>query len=79
MREGLLWFDNDPNRQLNDKVKQAAARYKNKLHRKPTVCYMNADEFDSKISKVGGIDLKPANHILPHHYWVGVEQDTVLG
>jgi hypothetical protein len=77
MKEGLLWFDNDPKRKLADKVKHAATCYQAKLQRKPTVCYMNADEFDSKVEVINGIYLKPAVYIQPHHYWVGVEQDRL--
>ncbi len=76
MKEGLLWFDNDPQRKLSDKVNQAAKRYRAKLRRKPTVCYINTDQFDEKINQVNGVHLKPANNIRPHYFWIGVEQKT---
>jgi len=77
MKEGLLWFDNDPQRKIADKIKQAAKRYQTRLHCKPTVCYVNAGEFDGKIDEVDGIHLKPAANIRPHYLWIGVEHDTV--
>ncbi len=77
MKEGLLWFDNDPKRKLVDKVDRAAKRYRARLRRKPTVCYVNAEEFNIEIDEINGIHLKPANHIRPHYFWIGVEQDTI--
>lgn len=73
MKEGLLWYDNDPQRKLGDKVRQAAKCYQTKLRRKPTVCYINSAEFDSNVDKIGSINLKPANNVLRHHFFVGVE------
>lgn len=73
MKEGLLWYDNDPQRKLVDKVQQAARCYQAKLRHKPTVCYINAGEFNTKIDKISGIHLKPATNVLPHHFFVGVE------
>lgn len=73
MLEGLLWFDSDPNRKIADKINRAARRYQDRLNHKPTVCYLNTQEFDEKFSEVDGILLKPKGNILPHHYLVGIE------
>jgi hypothetical protein len=73
MQEGLLWFDNDPKRKLADKVKRAATRYRRRLRSKPTVCYLNSEEFDDKLAQVDGINLKSAPNIRPHYFWIGVE------
>ena len=74
MLEGLLWFDSDPNRNIVDKINQAARRYQQKLDQQPTVCYLNIQEFDEKCSEIDGILLKPRDNILRHHYLVGIEQ-----
>jgi hypothetical protein len=77
MKEGLLWYDNDPQRKLTEKVKQAAQCYQSRLRRKPTVCYINAAEFDTEVDQINGIHLRPATNVLPHHFFVGVEQDSL--
>lgn len=77
MKEGLLWFDNDPNLKLADKVKRAATCYRARLQHKPTVCYINAAEFDGQVDVINGICLKPAIYVQPDHYWVGVEQENL--
>ncbi len=75
MREGLLWFDNDPKVQLSEKVRQAAQRYRLRLKKKPTVCYLNSEQFSSDLASVNGITLKPASYIRPHYLWIGVEAE----
>ena len=75
MREGLLWFDNDPTVQLKDKIRQAAKRYKIRLNRAPTVCYLSAEQFSADLATIGGIAVKPATYIRPHYLWIGVEND----
>ncbi|MCB9098024.1 MAG: hypothetical protein H6632_00680 [Anaerolineales bacterium] len=76
MLEGLLWFDSDPNRNIVDKINQAAQHYRQKLAQMPTVCYVNIQDFDENCSEINGIMLKPKSNILRHHYLVGVEQNN---
>jgi len=78
VKEGLLWFDNNPNHKLADKVKQAAARYRTRMHCKPTICYVNADDYSEKTSKVDGIVLRSSITIRPNYLWIGVEDDAKL-
>ena len=77
MNEGMLWFDNSPNRELVDKVNRAAKYYQAKFRQKPTVCYLNAEVFDAKLEAVNGVNLKPASNIRPNYFWLGVENKAV--
>jgi hypothetical protein len=77
MREGLLWFDNDPKRKLADKIGQAATRYQVRFGRRPTTCYLSDRDFDGETAEVNGIRLRPVINVRPHHFWIGVEQETV--
>jgi len=76
MKEGLLWFDNDPNRKLSDKISQAITRYQVKFGRRPTTCYVNAIEVNEQLTEINGIHLKPVVDVGRHHFWIGVEQET---
>ena len=40
MREGLLWYDNDPKKALTIKVAAAAQAYQRKFGRRPDTCYV---------------------------------------
>jgi hypothetical protein len=76
MKEGLLWFDNDPRHKLTDKVRQAATRYQVKFGRKPTVCYVNGADLDGQTEAVNGVQLRTASNVLRHHLWIGTEQES---
>jgi len=75
-RKGLLWFDNDPHRPLEEKVKRAARRYKKKFGRMPNVCYVNPAMLAQNrgptslpISK-GTVKLVASPTVLPNHFLV---------
>lgn len=77
MKEGLLWFDNDPKRNLADKISRAAGRYQVRFGRKPTMCYLNIADLETNVEEVDGIYLRPASDVRPHHFWIGVEHEPV--
>jgi hypothetical protein len=77
MKEGLLWFDNDSRRNLADKIGQAASRYQVRFGRKPTVCYLNVADLKGQVDEVKGIRLQAVSNVLRHHFWVGVDNETI--
>ena len=80
MEQGLLWFDNDPKRSLEDKIAQAAERYSQKFGQQPNTCYVNpqmvAGPENGKIAK--DVRVVTAKNILPHHFWLGVVRPESL-
>lgn len=77
MLTGLLWFDDDPRRDLAAKVAEAAQRYQQKFGVVPDTCYVNpraVDGGERTLSWQGRpLRVVPSGHILAHHFWVGVE------
>lgn len=73
MRVGWLWFDNDPGRTLEEKITRAAARYREKFGAAPNTCYVNPQAIAGDAQQCGALRLVAARHILPHHFWLGVE------
>ena len=41
MKEGLLWYDDNPSRDLAEKIGRAARRYRQKFGAAPDVCYVH--------------------------------------
>jgi hypothetical protein len=79
MEEGLLWFDNDAKRTVEEKVRQAATRYAEKFHpERPNVCFVNPTEVEGQELGVDGITVRPLRSILPHHFWIGREENAQL-
>lgn len=82
MEIGLLWYDDDPHRGLEDKVERAAQRYREKYGRWPNTCFVHAPAVAHQATEgtqmmCGSkgpqkqVRLIPAPNILRHHYWVG--------
>jgi hypothetical protein len=87
MREGLLWLDADPKRDLAEKVARAADRYHKKFGRRPNLCYVNPSMLGNGSNprpagrgflELNGVWLVPADNVLKYHFWIGVEEATSL-
>jgi hypothetical protein len=76
MKTGLLWFDDDPRRQLEEKVIRAATHYQRKYGRAPTLCYVHSSVFDANgkraLKKAGEVEIRVGRSVLPDHFWLGV-------
>ena len=68
----LLWFD-DSDKSLEEKVKQAAARYRRKHGKPATLCLVHPDALgDSGESRqVGGVEVRAGRAILPNDFLIG--------
>lgn len=75
MKVGLLWFDNDRKRELENKVGRAARHYQCKFGRQPNVCYVHPSMLDGKPRQVGNVQVAPLPSVLQHHFFVGVENE----
>jgi hypothetical protein len=55
MNEGLLWYGDDPGRELAEKIGRAAKRYRQKCGALPDVCYVHplAMKDNGRVGKVG--------------------------
>ena len=81
MQTGLLWFDNNPSRELVAKIEDAARRYHAKFGVPPDTCYVNqaalqGQELSIPLGMAQGRVMRvvPASNILLHHFWVGIEE-----
>jgi hypothetical protein len=74
MRTGWLWFDNDAASTLEQKIARAAKRYAAKFGHKADTCYVNPKAVAGNGDvRVDGVVVVAARHILPHHFWLGVQ------
>jgi len=70
MKIGMLWFDNDPNTELDAKIQKAAAYYAKKYGHAPTTCFVHPS-MTNGAAKPGAIEIRTSNGILPNHFWLG--------
>lgn len=81
MDVGLLWYDNDPRRALEDKIGLAARRYRERYGRWPDTCYVHPlalGQAEDPLSLGGSlgngaspIRVISAPNVLVHHLWLG--------
>jgi hypothetical protein len=78
MQAGMLWFDNDPQVDLNKKIKKAADYYNKKYGRKPTLCFVNPRMADKAKFRQGRIEVRTNPSIMPNHLWMGTEKPPTV-
>ena len=74
MKTGLLWFDNDPKRPLEEKIQEAAQRYQAKFGAQPNTCYVNSESVAEESKHVGQLQVLGAPFVLPDHFYIGVSK-----
>jgi hypothetical protein len=91
MKTGLLWFDDDPRKELEEKVLRAAAHYERKYGRLPELCYVHPDAFNGNgngngkraekrgkkddVVKAGEVEVRAGRSVLLHHFWLGMAEE----
>lgn len=71
MRVGWLWFDNDPGRTTEEKIRRAAERYREKFGQTPDTCYVHPQAIAEKEQQCGAVHVVAVRYVLPHHFWLG--------
>ncbi len=77
MKTGLLWFDDDPGRDLAEKVRRAARRYRQKFGTPANVCYVHPSTLggNGEVQKIGDVRVASKPSVLQHHFWMGREEE----
>ena len=90
MKTGLLWYDGDPRRPLEDKIGRAAERYRRKYGRWPNTCYVHAESGGDDGQDGSNLAVRleepqacirvlSAPNILLHHFWLGESSEKTAG
>jgi hypothetical protein len=76
MDRGLLWYDDDPDRSLIEKVRRATQRYSKKFGAPPDACYVHPSVLkdNGRVKEVGGVRVMALPSVLRHHFWLGREE-----
>ena len=75
MKTGMLWFDNDENRTLEEKLNHAVTRYIFKYGSSPNICYVHPSMLLGGYPALEGITVRGSNMVLPYHFWLGHEKN----
>ena len=69
---GMLWYDDDKKRTLEEKVQRAVDFYKNKYRVVPSQCYVHPSMIPSGSQVVAGVLLRGNKTIIKNHFWLGI-------
>lgn len=76
MKTGLLWFDDDPRRQVEEKVMRAATYYERKYGQAPNLCFVHPSTLDGNGKqgrlRTNGVEVRSGRSILRDHFWLGI-------
>ena len=67
---GLLWYDGDPERPLEEKVRRAAERYVEKFGTAPDTCFVHPSELNGSVM-VDECKVIAHQSVLKNHLWIG--------
>jgi hypothetical protein len=81
MNIGMLWFDNDTQSDLSQKIQRAASYYQQKYGKQPDLCYVHPSMAQAPMNgnpgiKTGGIEVKTTKSVLPNNFWIGINGKT---
>ncbi len=77
---GMLWFDNDAQRSLAEKVSRAAEFYYKKYERKASLCYVHPDmvtdieRAEDVRYMAEEVEIRTTPTVLPNHFWIGCKE-----
>ena len=71
MRVGMLWFDDNTQRDLVAKIGRAVRHYEAKYGTCPTICYVHPSMLLKRSAASVGLEIRASNMILPNHFWLG--------
>jgi len=74
MRQGLLWFDDDPRRPFERKVEEAVERYVEKFGEAPNTCFVNPCTLPANVRTHAGVAIRALPTVLPNHFLVGISR-----
>jgi hypothetical protein len=73
MKVGMLWFDNDPKKDLTARITEASAYYERKNGVEPSVCAVHPSDMPNPAPDVPGIRLVVGKLVQRNHLMIGVE------
>jgi hypothetical protein len=69
MKQGILWFDNDPHADLSLKIARAVEYTQQKYGCKPACCFVHPKMLEKKVESRNGLEIRPNQYVLPNYFW----------
>ena len=73
MEIGMLWFDDDSRRTLEEKLRRAMEHYLTKYGHSPTLCFVHPETLNGGPERIAGLHVRKSRLVMPNHFWIGFE------
>ena len=70
MKQGILWFDDDPHTDLSLKVNRALEYVQQKYGKRPRLCFVHPSLVEKRVLMENGLEVRFNRTILPNHFWL---------
>ncbi|NTV36432.1 MAG: hypothetical protein HGA53_05715 [Anaerolineaceae bacterium] len=72
MNTGMLWFDNDPKTDIDEKIGKAITYYQKKYGQTPNLCFVHPTMLvQTPIKTRSVVEVRTNKMVLPNHFWLG--------
>jgi hypothetical protein len=76
MNMGMLWYDDDKQTTLDQKVARAVDYYTSKYGARPNVCHVNPSMLQGSSAIAAGVRVMAARMVMTNHFWLGVAESA---
>ena len=70
---GMIWSDNDPKRNITEKIELAIQFYCQKFGNEPTLCFLHPNYKEISLTNDLAVKIEFNQGLPPDHIWVGVK------
>ena len=73
MLAGIFWIDESSGSGMETVVSRAAASYRRRFHREPTLCLVPPGAMHGETSNLGPLSVRVHASLPPHYLWIGID------
>jgi hypothetical protein len=73
MPSGIFWLDDGTGRGLEQAVSRAAASFRDRFHREPTLCLVPPGMLHEGRTRLRGLVVREHSTLPPRHLWIGID------
>ena len=75
MKEGLLWYDNQKNVDIKERISSAVAYFESKYGYLPEKCFVNPSTLGKPIELGERLKVVPNERVIVNHFWLEFSSD----
>lgn len=74
MNVGMLWLDDDPDQNVDARVRRGAEHFRRTVGRLPNVVVLHPNAAGRAASRTAGLLVQSSRDVQPNHAWIGIRE-----